>query len=438
MANRPLGLLIAALIATPAFGQEPVVMSELISAPGEAPLPIVGAGAPNYSIEQMKSELCLAEATKVPGVIRNLADRAYQATVQAQQARVALRLGRISQRQAEQAEQARQQAVRAVAVNVTRKAQLPKPERDGVVIEHVVRRREVENGRPVLLVSGAVRNTTARQADLPALTVWTLDVRGFVLAAQTSDLGRASLAAGETMAFTVRLKNPPQYMADIHAGFAPPLQFRSMRSCDMILGGAQGDEYGAAELAGLSHTALQDAASAFAEAEIRKTPGGAHRERPARCDMPAWRDLLVYADLLDEAAIAARAAEEVRRDAARGVFTAEEVAAAEAARRRALSAALAARPPPHGPQGKADRSLRVEIDDTKSKVRIRGRTEADNAVLLLTVRDRLGRLTSETLLRLDMRGGRETSVFRPDGEYAFDTTVDYTPGLAHRVEVAVC
>lgn len=430
---------------------EAAVVEGLISARGEAPLPMVGRGAANFSPEQTASFLCVAEGLPLNFLTSLPAQAAHEATLKAREVRMRAFRGEATAREMEQAELDRQRAVGRLAGQgrVTGPAG---PTRSGLVIEGVQRRRVVENGRPVLLVTGKVRNTSANQVELPPLTVQALDVRSFILASQTSQLEEVFIGPGETQAFTFRFKNPPQYTAEVRPHFAPPFGVRNFRGCDFFdplsfdpnqervrreraavtpvpvpVVGDGAPAYTAKELAAMVQRARQDAQSSFSQ-------------RPSACAPPApWRPLMVMADRMEEAWIATNAAEEVRRDAARGVFLASEVVEAELSRQLAVRAFMTARPPQRRPDpvdrpglvvqgvqrsGTNDLVLRGEVLNS-------GRQRAPMPPLLVTVVDRYGFILTESLQRPDGQ-------IRPGRTQEFRITFDFPPTLVGeaRVEIA--
>jgi hypothetical protein len=194
---------------------------------GEAPVPEVGLGAPNYSPEQTAGVICAALDDHAGQTrIFNL-EKAHQATVRAKKARRDFRLGKASQGDVNGAELSRQLAVNAVMSPV----KPPLNYRDGLIVENVTQRRVIENGRGVLIVTGELRNFGPEPTETPPILLYAVDARGFALASQTNAIATERLAPGETASFTVRFRNPPAYTSKIVGAVAPPFQARAFRGC---------------------------------------------------------------------------------------------------------------------------------------------------------------------------------------------------------------
>lgn len=409
----------------PSLAQDDAAIVEgLVSARGEAPLPMVGRGAANYSPEQTASFLCVAEDFPLNFLTSLPAQRAHEATLKAREVRIRAFRGEATAKEMEEAELERQEAVR----RGTNGAQRPQdyPLRKGLSIEDVLTRRVLENGRSVLMVTGTVRNTTEAEVELPPMTVQAVDGRNFVLASQTSQLEAVTIGPSATIPFAFRFKNPPQYTVSVTPHFAPPFGVRNFRGCDFFdpltfdpgkervrreraavtpvavpSVGVGAPAYTAKELAAMVRRARFDAENAFSNAANARSCA----------PMPPWRALMVMADGMEEAWIATNAAEEVRRDAARGVFLPNEVEDAELARQAAVRAFMAARPAPRVPtpsdhQGLSVGRLTLSGDGetvVRGTVTNAGKERADMPPLLLTLVDKHGFVLTETVNR---RGGR--------------------------------
>jgi hypothetical protein len=195
---------------------------------------------PEFSREQAAAMVCAAHIRGNEGKIK-AARRAYDATVAADEARIAFDADRITLKQWDAVELKRQDAVKGVvsggmlglAGSLAKKADLPKPEQNGVVLESVDLFTFNEAGKPVMAVSGVVRNTTDKRVSLAPLTLEAIDRWEFVLAGQTSLLPFETLEPGETRPFEVRFHNPPETTYEVYAHFAPPFEYRTRRDCDL-------------------------------------------------------------------------------------------------------------------------------------------------------------------------------------------------------------
>jgi len=181
----------------PSLAQDEVAVVEgLLSARGEAPLPLVGEGAANYSPEQTASFLCAADDLPLNFLTSLPAQTAHSATLKAREVRIRAFRGEATKGEMEEAELDRQRAVRRIGGQQTAR-DFPGPTANGLTIESVARQRVLENGRAVLLVTGKIRNTTAGDVELPPMSVQALDQRGFMLAGQTSQLETERVGAGQ-------------------------------------------------------------------------------------------------------------------------------------------------------------------------------------------------------------------------------------------------
>jgi hypothetical protein len=194
---------------------------------------------PNYSREQVAAMVCAARNDGRAGRIKNTR-RAYDATVLAHETRIALEAGQRTAKEADAAERKRQDAVGDITGGVLfsmfggrmKKDDLPKAEFEGLVLENVDLYTFNENGRPVMAVSGVVRNTTQERAGLPPLTLAAIDQWQFILAGQTSLLPVEALEPGESNPFELRFHNPPDTTYEVYVHFAPPFEYRMRRECN--------------------------------------------------------------------------------------------------------------------------------------------------------------------------------------------------------------
>jgi hypothetical protein len=162
--------------------------------------------APDYSPEQTASMVCLAQKT---GFSVSNARRAHEATVAAKAADQRFGAGLATLKEVDDAERKRQDAVRDFIMPVPllgfffdgaqKKADLPPPRQGEMVIEDADLFFFTEHGKEVMAVSGVVRNTGARPAELPPVTLAALDAWEFQLAGQTSLLPFERLAPGEAL-----------------------------------------------------------------------------------------------------------------------------------------------------------------------------------------------------------------------------------------------
>lgn len=194
---------------------------------------------PNYSREQIAAMVCAARNDGRAGRLKN-ARRAYEATVAAHDTRLAFEAGQRTAKEADAAERKRQDAVGDITGGMlfsmfggrTKKDDLPKAEFEGLVLENVDLFTFSESGRPVMAVSGVVRNTTHERAELPPLTLAAIDQWQFILAGQTSLLPFEALEPGEAQPFELRFHNPPDTTYEVYVHFAPPFEYRMRRECD--------------------------------------------------------------------------------------------------------------------------------------------------------------------------------------------------------------
>ncbi len=399
---------------------------------GEAPMPIVGDGAPNYSPEQTAGMICTALTRGSSNDILYRLEKAHESTVRARDARREFRLGKSSEGRMNATERQRQQAIQ-VAASIVTLASLPQGVKDGLVAQPVSYRRIIENGRPVMLITTTVRNTSDGRRFVPPVTLHAIDARDFVLASQVGAIEPEILEPGQSHQFVFRFRNPPAYAVKFHAAFAPPFPVRAFRGCAFFdprrLDTARLDvqrlrnnemfaierpegrgapPYLTAELALLAKLTFEDAQDAYIVTEARRAVGG---DPEGRCaPMQSWQELFRLADRIEDAWIAGQAAEEVRRDAERGVFLPEEVDEAYRARADAIHTFMKARPPSRAnaarPNGLVleswERRARANGADTVAvagAIRNEGSTLAREPSVLLTVKDEFGHLVTERFYR---------------------------------------
>ena len=196
---------------------------------------------PDYSIEQVAAMVCDRRGQGDAGR-EKAARRAYAMTVAANDARIAYLAGKRSGKDLDEAERKRQDAVSAMTTSLfsgmfgarSKKKDLPKPDFEGVVLENVDLYTFNENGRPVMAVSGLVRNTTDKRVEPAPITLIALDAWEFILAGQTLLLPFDFLEPGEAKIFDLRFLNPPDTTYEVYVHFAPPFEYRLRRECDPL------------------------------------------------------------------------------------------------------------------------------------------------------------------------------------------------------------
>lgn len=195
---------------------------------------------PDYSREQVAAMVC---ARRNEGSADRLkaAMHAYAMTLAAYEIRNGYLAGQRTGKEFDNAERKRQDAVGAMTGNSllfsmfggrSKKGDLPRPEMDGLILENVDLYTFNENGRPVMAVSGSVRNTTDKRVEPAPLTLAAIDQWEFILAGQTSLLPFEALEPGEAKSFEMRFINPPDTTYEVYVHFAPPFEYRLRRECD--------------------------------------------------------------------------------------------------------------------------------------------------------------------------------------------------------------
>ncbi len=79
----------------------------------------------------------------------------------------------------------------------------------GLVFDDVKTSTDIQDGVPILIIEGAIRNITRDTADVPRLRFAMRNTAGADIYAWTAVPERPTLAAGQTMAFRTRLASPP-------------------------------------------------------------------------------------------------------------------------------------------------------------------------------------------------------------------------------------
>lgn len=399
---------------------------------GEAPIPMIGLGAPAYSPEQTAAVICARSESRSSANVITQLEQAHAATVRAKMSRRAFNLGKASQGEVNATEVERQKAISEVMRRL-RVEDISPSVRDGLTVENLKQTRLLEHGQPVMLVSGSVRNFGLETREVPPVVLHAVDARGFSLAGQTNAIDAEILKPGETATFIIRFRNPPAYTAKFHGTFAPDFLPRAFRGCGFLdpslydsaslnietlnikaQSATRPPEgivppYVGMELAAFGRITFLDAMEAF-NADREKDAGAL----PDGCVPPqSWRDLLRLGDMIEEAWVATNAAEEARRDAPRGIFTAEEVNEAEQARVAAIQRFMQARPSSRkfeAPSAAlAFEKLTIQTDRTRANffsvvgdLRNNGDTPVVKPPVLIQVKDRYGYVISERFHRLNL------------------------------------
>lgn len=90
----------------------------------------------------------------------------------------------------------------------------------GVAIRNVDLRQQVQDGMPVLFVTGTVVNVSNREQPIPQLRAILFDDSRRELYRWTFDPGISSLSPGASKDFRVPLQNPPPDARAVNVGFA--------------------------------------------------------------------------------------------------------------------------------------------------------------------------------------------------------------------------
>jgi len=90
----------------------------------------------------------------------------------------------------------------------------------GLDIENYAGHRAMENGQPVLLVSGVIVNSTSRELPVPTIRAALTDGDGRELYHWTFMADAMTLGAGKRVPFHARLANPPRALRHVELRFA--------------------------------------------------------------------------------------------------------------------------------------------------------------------------------------------------------------------------
>jgi hypothetical protein len=91
----------------------------------------------------------------------------------------------------------------------------------GIKFEQVKYSQASEDGRPVLVVTGELVNTSPRELSIPPILVTITDQNRQELYRWTYAPGAATLRPGQALNFLTRLPNPPDGARHIEVRFAP-------------------------------------------------------------------------------------------------------------------------------------------------------------------------------------------------------------------------
>jgi len=89
----------------------------------------------------------------------------------------------------------------------------------GLAIEEQKAALGYEDGRPAVLVTGALRNIAGRSVTAPPLRITLLDGEDQPVGVKVARITNAEIPAGETRSFAVRLQDPPESVADVEIRF---------------------------------------------------------------------------------------------------------------------------------------------------------------------------------------------------------------------------
>ena len=93
-------------------------------------------------------------------------------------------------------------------------------ETEGITLTEIAYQHEVEDGQPVLSVSGKVVNVTDRELPVPIIRVMLSDQDRHEIYRWTFDAGVSTLKAGAQSAFVTRLSSPPPEARNLNIRFA--------------------------------------------------------------------------------------------------------------------------------------------------------------------------------------------------------------------------
>jgi len=96
----------------------------------------------------------------------------------------------------------------------------------GLEFRNMTATRDIEDGRPVLIIEGEIANIAAGDSDVPPVRLAVRAGRQEVYA-WSVEPARRTLAAGESIAFRTRLASPPAAADDIELRFAARRQLAS-------------------------------------------------------------------------------------------------------------------------------------------------------------------------------------------------------------------
>lgn len=108
----------------------------------------------------------------------------------------------------------------------------PLVRRDGeadTTIERVAIRKEVERGKPVLIITGVMRNIRSRTVTAQGLLITVLDQSDQILDMAVADSGRTRIRQGKAIRFSYRLENAPPYAHKVRVAFAVDDMFTPRR-----------------------------------------------------------------------------------------------------------------------------------------------------------------------------------------------------------------
>ena len=109
----------------------------------------------------------------------------------------------------------------------------------GLVIDEVKFHPTLQGGRPVLSVTGAIRNTTAEAVNSPALRISLLDRAGKPLVVKLARPLNAEVPAGAKRYFAVAIPDPPAGSQSLEVGFeAEPGYAPTAEPLEAVLGPA--------------------------------------------------------------------------------------------------------------------------------------------------------------------------------------------------------